>query len=63
VEKEKHICGKCGMEGEVDPSEKPNFKCSNCGHEIDLLLRRELVDLNDPIEGKIILEIAAGSLQ
>ena len=63
MEKEKHICEKCGAEGEIHPSEKPNFVCSNCGHKIDLLLRRELVDLDDPVEGKIILKIAAGSLR
>jgi len=63
VEKEKHICERCGTEGEIHPSEKPNFACSNCGHKIDLLLRRELVDLDSPIEGKIILKIVAGSLR
>jgi DNA-directed RNA polymerase subunit RPC12/RpoP len=63
VEKEKHICERCGTEGEIHPSEKPNFACSNCGHKIDLLLRRELVDLDSPIEGKIILKIVADSLR
>ena len=60
---EKHVCEVCGAEGEINPSEKPNFKCLICGHEKDLLLRRELVDLNDPVEGGIILRVAAGSLK
>ena len=60
---EKHVCEACGAEGEVHPSEKPNFVCSSCGYEKDLLLRRELVDLNDPVEGKIVFRIVAGSLR
>lgn len=60
---EKHICEGCGTEGEIFPSEEPNFKCPNCGCEKHLLLRRELVDLDDPVEGEIALRIAAGSLK
>lgn len=59
---EKHTCEGCGAEGEIHPSEKPNFKCLNCGYEKDLLLRRELVDLNDPVEGELALRIAGESL-
>ena len=59
---EQHVCESCGAEGEVHPSENPNFVCPLCGRERNLLLRRELVDLNDPVEGEVTLRIVGGML-
>ncbi|MBU2037379.1 hypothetical protein KJ866_04260 [Patescibacteria group bacterium] len=59
----RHICGKCGKTSEILPTENPNFRCPACGYETQLLLRRELVDLDDPVEGPIALKIAGISLR
>lgn len=58
---EKHICESCGAEGEVHSSENPNFVCPVCGYEKNLLLRREMVDLHDPVEGALAMQIFAGA--
>lgn len=60
------FCGRCGRIGELlpgnNPSPDPNFKCGYCGHETRFLLRREMMDLDDPAEGELALRIAGESL-
>ena len=60
---EKYTCEICGLEGIIDSLKEPHFKCKNCGHERNFIFRRELVDLSDPMEGPMVLRIAAGSLK
>lgn len=60
-----HTCQKCGKVNEFnDASEsEPNYICGHCGYKTRLLLRRELMDLSDPVEGELALRIAGISLR
>lgn len=53
-------CPKCGTEGPFD--EKDYFICPACGHKQHVLMRRELMDLDDPKEGALAVDIAGKSL-
>lgn len=56
----KYICPKCGQEGEVTLTYW-NFLC-DCGYKTHLFRKRELMDLSDPKEGDLAVEIAGESL-
>ena len=56
-----YTCEKCGKVSECSPTARPNFKCLNCGYEHTVLFRRELMDLNDPVEGELAMRIFAGA--
>jgi len=63
VRVEEHICEQCGTKGGICPQITPHFKCQNCGYERNFIFRRELVDLNDPVEGKLVLKVAGESIK
>jgi len=52
---------KCGKISECSQTARPNFKCLNCGYEHTVFFRRELLDLNDPAEGELAMQIMAGA--
>ncbi len=54
-----HKCPKCGEEREVT-FEYWNFKCS-CGYKTHLIMRRELMDLTDPVERELAILIAGNA--
>lgn len=56
----KFTCHRCKKEGQVD--EKDNFICEYCGHHQHVFYRKELMDLDDPKEGEMAIEIADISL-
>jgi transposase len=60
MEKE-YTCPNCGIKGVRSSLTKPNFKCTNCGFTQNWFWRRELMDLSDPVEGELALEIFAGA--
>ena len=55
-----HKCPKCERIVEIT-FDYLNFKCV-CGYRTHLLMRRELMDLNDPVERELALQIFVGSL-
>jgi len=56
-----HKCPKCGEVIEVT-YDYWNFVC-DCGYKTHLFLRRELMDLNDPVEGELAILIAGECLE
>ncbi|OGZ33266.1 MAG: hypothetical protein A2174_03205 [Candidatus Portnoybacteria bacterium RBG_13_41_18] len=56
-----HICPKCGEESEVS-FEYWNFKCV-CGYKAHLIMRRELMDLTDSVEGELAVLMAGECLK
>ncbi|MBU1102122.1 hypothetical protein KJ853_00500 [Patescibacteria group bacterium] len=59
MEKE-YICPRCGAIGTRNSLAKPNFKCSQCGLVENWFWRKELMNLDDPVEGQLAMEIYAG---
>jgi hypothetical protein len=59
-----HTCPECGTVGEIT-LEDPNFKCKKegCGYTQHIIMRRELLDLNDPVECELAMRIVAGCLK
>ncbi len=58
---EEYTCPDCDTKGTRSSLKTPNFKCAKCGLTLNWFWRKELMDLNDPVEGELALEIYAGA--
>lgn len=57
---EEYTCPECGAKGTKSSLTRPNFKCGQCGFAENWFWRKELMNLKDPVEGELTLEIYAG---
>lgn len=64
MSKAEYRCPRCGIIGEANTDLNPNFECTICKFiQNTVLLRLEMLDLDDPVEGELAMRIIAGCLK